>query len=83
MSAQIDEQSSVGTPVVVALDAEPQSDHDAEVDLAGTLLIINPPTTGGVVHYMVDGQSVSLMPSEYRRVSVETGCACNIIAAAT
>ena len=70
-SAQSDEQTSTGTPVVVALDGEPPSNHDAELDLAGTLLIINPPTTGGVVHYMVDDQSVSLMPSEYRRLSVD------------
>ena len=32
------------------------------------VVIINPPTTGGVVHFTVDGTVISLLPAEYHRL---------------
>jgi len=32
------------------------------------VIIINPPTTGGVVHYVVDGTVFSLLPAEFHRL---------------
>ena len=41
-------------------DSEPSPDE--------RIVIINPPGTGGVVHYMIDGTSMSLMPGEYAQL---------------
>lgn len=36
--------------------------------LQSSLVIINPPTTGGVVHFLIDGAVISLLPAEYHRL---------------
>jgi hypothetical protein len=44
-----------------------RSDDSAAMLINSGLVIINPPATGGIVHYIVDGEVCSLLPTEYHR----------------
>jgi hypothetical protein len=71
-----DESATVVSPVVIGnlpnLTASEIAADAARVDEPNSdlnsLILINPPATGGVVHFVVDGQVLSLAPGELRRL---------------
>jgi hypothetical protein len=52
----------------VITDETPSATDTVVASLTDTLVIINPPGTGGVVHYVLDEKTISLQPGEYFQI---------------
>jgi hypothetical protein len=44
-----------------------------ETGVVDNIVIINPPGTGGIVHFVMGDRTVSLMPAEYIRMNAQSG----------